>query len=724
MSGAELLARIRDYQVLSAEVMELLQQQHAELLQLPAAVMADKLISSGRITEFQIRSMQQKNPDPLVLGDYVLQAELGQGGMGTVYQAVHRRMKRTVAIKILRRDLTSSTELAQRFMREVEVAARLIHPHIVTAYDAGEEQGISYLVCEYVDGQNLSELVSQYGPLSIPLAIDIAQQTAQALQYAHAQGVIHRDIKPSNLLLDNDGHVKLLDLGLARISIESQTGTDSPLSLTAPGALMGTVEYMSPEQARNIRLADARSDVYSLGCTLYFLLTGRPPYVGGSTIETLMAHCEQPVPSLSSQAPEFPEAVDALLRDMMAKLPAQRICSMSDLIVRLRELQATSLPEFALQRNPVSEEQSTKIHTQDSPTPSATADTTDVDHTRNTTFPASAETQTPQPLLPEPIPYGTSRRRLIWTTMMLGLIAIQFAPLLQREPAMDQWQQNSREESRLAGPDIGTLRMLADFSEEDVHEYREKQSMELGLPVARRVNDVDLLLIPAGTFLSESETATTAVRILRPFYLSRTEITVAQFRMFVEATPEYRTTAETDGTGWGVDPDTNSWQQSPTYSWKDLGAQFVSDTHPATNLTYTDALVYCQWMTESSGLVVRLPTESEWEYACRCGRRGRWSFGNNEIVIDQFAWYLGNSEFRIHHVAQKQPNTWGLYDMHGNEFEWCQAPEELLTQGEAVLRGGGFQSTANELRTHLRRTNRITSPTHGGFRILVEPAVP
>ena len=207
--------------------------------------------------------------------------------MGQVFKAEHRRMKRVVAIKMLPPAVTKDAAAVARFQREVEAAAKLSHPNIVAAYDADEANGVHFLVMEYVEGKDLSALVKKDGPLPVAKAVDYVLQAAEGLEFAHGEGVVHRDIKPANLLLDKKGAVKILDMGLARI--------ERPLAMPPlqaeldrhAAAIMGTVDYMAPEQAHGHAHADARADIYSLGCTLHYLLTGRPPYGGDTVLKRL-----------------------------------------------------------------------------------------------------------------------------------------------------------------------------------------------------------------------------------------------------------------------------------------------------------------------------------------------------------------------------------------------------------------------------------------------------
>ncbi|MEX0613532.1 MAG: protein kinase, partial [Pirellulales bacterium] len=260
-----------------------------------------------------------------VLGNYVILEKLGQGGMGQVFKARHKRMDRLVALKILPAGMRANDAALARFEREAKAAGRLSHPNIATAHDADEANGVQFLVMEYVEGRDLGSVVREGGRLAIDTAVRYAVQAAAGLEYIHCQGIVHRDVKPANLLVDDNGRLTIVDLGVARFQDELAR---SSLALTKAGDLMGTADFLAPEQAADSHTADARSDIYSLGCTLYYLLTGAPPYQGDSLMSKLLAHREQPIPSCRAERPEVPERLDLLVGRMMAKLPADRFSTM------------------------------------------------------------------------------------------------------------------------------------------------------------------------------------------------------------------------------------------------------------------------------------------------------------------------------------------------------------------------------------------------------------
>ncbi|MCA9269334.1 MAG: serine/threonine protein kinase, partial [Planctomycetales bacterium] len=276
--------------------------------------LARLLVKRNRLTKYQAAHLYQGVESPLVCGNYVITDKIGFGGMGKVYKAEHRRLKRPAAIKLLPVKATESRAAVRRFYREVKAAARLKHPHIVLTYDAGDERGVPYFVMEYVDGPDLATYIQNQGPLSPELAIECVRQAASGLAYAHAEGVIHCDIKPANLLITWDGEgdsarpvVKVLDMGLAHLLAASEADDGSSSALGRQ--IVGSVDYISPEQADVRQTVDARSDVYSLGCTLYVMLTARAPYSVKGALQKVQAHRESPVPDVRHRRPEIPDAL-------------------------------------------------------------------------------------------------------------------------------------------------------------------------------------------------------------------------------------------------------------------------------------------------------------------------------------------------------------------------------------------------------------------------------
>jgi serine/threonine protein kinase len=297
--------------------------------------LARELVRQKRLTSYQATQVYLGKLQNLTLGNYRILDKLGQGGMGLVLKAEHKLLKRLVAIKVLSPGVTKKPAAMQRFQREVEAAAKLSHPNIVAAYDADEDHKTRFLVLEYVEGIDLSEVVQKEGPLPVEVALNYLHQAARGLQYAHQQGVIHRDIKPSNLLLDRTGTVKVLDMGLARLEEDPSPYTAKQAELTDTGIIMGTVDYMSPEQAENTKKADPRSDLYSLGISFFYLLTGRSAYGGETLMERVLAHREWPIPSIRTIRTDVSAEVDDLFRKMVAKKPVDRYQSMTELIAAL-----------------------------------------------------------------------------------------------------------------------------------------------------------------------------------------------------------------------------------------------------------------------------------------------------------------------------------------------------------------------------------------------------
>ena len=276
----------------------------------------------------------------LLEGRYAIERELGRGGMATVYLARDLRHGRTVAIKLLQPEITTSLT-AERFLREIHITAKLQHPNILGLFDSGAEDGFCYYVMPHVEGESLRDRLLWDKQLSVDGGVQVAIEVASALAYAHSRGVVHRDIKPENILF-SAGHAIVADFGIARAVSEGQR------SITAVGIPLGTPPYMSPEQAQGLENIDHRSDIYALGCMLFEMIAGRPPYVGVSVGKVIQQHLMAPIPSLREHRPEAPEALDRILTKSLAKDRAGRYQTADELVEALRLVAAATTLERSL----------------------------------------------------------------------------------------------------------------------------------------------------------------------------------------------------------------------------------------------------------------------------------------------------------------------------------------------------------------------------------------
>jgi serine/threonine-protein kinase len=356
---AELLDVLRRLHLLEPPQLETLARQSAGRNVDPRAV-AKQLVEQGLLTHFQANQLFKGKGSDLLLGSYVLLELLGEGGMGAVYKARNWKLGQVVALKLIRKERLTNPAAVRRFQREIRASAQLTHPNIVRARDADEVNGTHLLVMEYVaGGQDLHKLVREHGRLPFEQACRFLQQAAVGLQHAFERGLVHRDIKPHNLLLASNRSqesgvrsqgesraksgmltpdsclltpvVKILDFGLARLG----EGDDESSTLTQEGSVMGTMDYLAPEQARDSHTADIRSDLYSLGCTMYFLLTGQAPFPGGTAAEKMYKHqFAEPMP-LQVLRPETPNAVADIVGKLMAKRPEDRYQAPAELALDL-----------------------------------------------------------------------------------------------------------------------------------------------------------------------------------------------------------------------------------------------------------------------------------------------------------------------------------------------------------------------------------------------------
>jgi serine/threonine protein kinase len=324
-TAADLLQALEASNLLRPDQLSALRQSHAAAdREVPAVDAARALVRRGLLTRWQAEKLLSGHTS-FFLGKYRLLERVGRGGMGTVYKARHEVMGRVVALKVMARNLVTDADAVARFQREVRVAASLSHPHIVTAYDADCAGDVHFLVMEFVDGRDLHWWIKQGAPLPVAWSCECIRQAALGLEYARSRGLVHRDIKPSNLLVSQPNDqapplVKILDMGLARLASEKQ---DSG-GLTQSGQIMGTPDYMAPEQAENVHAADTRADIFSLGCTLFQMLTGQLPFSGATLVAKLLARTQRDAPSLQTMRPEVPAGLAAVVARMLARRPEDR----------------------------------------------------------------------------------------------------------------------------------------------------------------------------------------------------------------------------------------------------------------------------------------------------------------------------------------------------------------------------------------------------------------
>lgn len=293
-----------------------------------AAAVAELLITAGHITRWQASQLLKGKYRGFLMGKYCFRRPLGRGGMGAVFEAEHTVLGTRVAIKVLPIDRNDAENSVSRFVAEARAAAKLNHPNLLRVHDCDVFEGRRFMVMDLVEGSNLGELVERNGPLSYRNAIDLLRQAAAGLEFAHENGVVHRDVKPHNFMVDKKGQLKVADLGLALFQV------DSPDRHTQDGnsSILGTVDYVAPEQAWDSRKVDRRADIYSLGCTLYFMLTGRPPFATGTLAQRLAKHQTAQAVPLQQIRKDCPAPIAQMCARMMAKKPAERFQRMREIV--------------------------------------------------------------------------------------------------------------------------------------------------------------------------------------------------------------------------------------------------------------------------------------------------------------------------------------------------------------------------------------------------------
>jgi len=686
-----------------------------------AEELARELVRKKKLTKFQAEEIYRGKGKSLVLGNYVLMEKIGAGGMGQVFKARHLRMDRIVAIKMLPASVTKDQAVVARFEREVKAAARLNHPNIVTAYDADQANGIHFLVMEYVEGTDLSALVKKNGPLPIERAVHYILQAARGLQAAHAEGIVHRDIKPANLLLDKKGTVKILDMGLARLNVEGDAATQA--ELTTSGVVMGTVDYMAPEQALDTKKADARADIYSLGCSLFYLLTGKAIYGGESVMAKLLAHREQPIPSIRAVRTQAPELVEAVYQKMVSKTVADRYQSATEVIAdlercadRLSQLPGDIHPASGLATSGVTDPSKTVVIQK------TWALSTKIVGAVCGTIIAPILVTFLVKWLEKPEPAQEAQRQVAQ--------ASQGDATNPQSPSSTRHQQSASAAGKPAAPSPA----IAPFDAKQAVANQEAWAKHLGVKVEIENSlGMKMRLIPPGEFMMgspkeeiealvqtttdprwqdwfRSEGPQHRVKLTRAFYLGSCEVTQRQYQELMGVNPSHF---------------------SRTGRSKDIVKDLDTGQHPVETVNWLDAVDFCNKLSEKEQLIpyyardgkvvkiqggsgYRLPTEAEWEYACRAGTTTRWSFGDTVRDLGLHAWFGPNSNDRTQRVGELPANPFGLYDQYGNVWELCwdsygeyAASTFSDPMGSAglgrVFRGGSFKFVASDCRSANRR---------------------
>ena len=741
-------------------------------------LLTKELTRRGLLTQFQVKEIYKGRAKELTIGSYQLLDLLGEGGMGRVFKAKHLRLGRDVALKVIRKEKLSNPVAVGRFRQEIHAAAQLSHPNVVMAFDAEEIDGGGLcLSMEYVEGTDLTKLVRAHGPMPIPTACDAIRQAAIGLQHAFERGMVHRDVKPSNLLLTPRGQVKVLDLGLALLHEPTYAGGENANRVTQEGFVLGTPDFLAPEQAQNPTGVDIRADVYALGATLYYLLTGRVPYEGANATEKLVKHVTEPPPSLLKYLPDAPVQLDRLIAWIMAKRPQDRPQTPAQVAMALLPYCPPQSGSYA------------------PPVPPPAPMASDMGYALPT--PAAY----PQPLAGRVIPAQPAA----WNTVPGQPPAVhgalpQAVPVMPYAAPMPYPQpaapnpfgsfDNTPEDDADDRPRSKTKSRRDD--DDDRPKPRDPDAIRVRKPKARSNFPlvifagvaVLILLIGVGSIIvwfvsrevksarplepkfdngygmtlikiepgefqmgsPESEELREVhegpvgkVTITKPFYMSTTEVTQGQFLEIMGNSPAYYPS-----------------KSSPK----------ITNRIPVDSVSYLNAVDFCEKLTlkdrdRRPGWGYRLPTEAEWEYCARAGSSTPFAFGS-KIVYQKQATFTeeaddpywesnpavtknrlkplpvavkdGDPADKGFEEFRRQPNAFGLYDMHGNVWEWCSdyygesypagdrtdptGPTEAAG-GVRVIRGGAWNEPAKMARSASRSyKNPKETDRNLGFRVV------
>lgn len=671
------------------------------------------------------------------LAHYEIESILGRGAFGIVAKAFDGKLHRVVAIKMLSPELAGSSPSRKRFLREARTAAAMRHENVVGIH-AVEEEPIPYLVMEYIPGPTLSQKLHDHGPLDVAEVLSISQQLAAGLAAAHAVNLIHRDIKPSNILLEENpgGKVKISDFGLARAVDDA--------SLTTSGLIAGTPMYMSPEQAKGEPL-DHRSDLFSVGSVMYQMSSGRPPFRANNTMAVLKRVCEEAPRPIQDVIATTPAWLCEIIDKLLAKKASDRYQSakeLSDLLLRCqRELEQRG--QITCAPVPVGANAAGAAALTAIPSP-----------------PSTLITAVPPKRSPLKLVHGLVG---IAALVTLAVLLLPKGQTESNEPGSPQ--SSVAEESKTepfitaapaepvqpAGwhgwPAAAPKPAVAPFDAAQAKQHQEAWAEYLKVPAEYSSSiGMKFRLIPPGEFMMGApesdadaqpyEKPQHAVVLTQPYYLSVTEVTVSQFQKFIEA-KKYVTEAESDSQGaFDVSPRV----RRPVHVWNAKISRTGSGNYPVRCVSWRDVGSYCEWLSQIEGHTARLPTEAEWEFACRAGTQTRYSFGDS--VRDTTNPPRGSGA-PLSLVAKGPANPFGLFDMHGNVHEICLDSGRKYTaasvtdpvgsldpQSSPVVRSGAVSGDVSRMRSsHRYLSDQRQLPGLNfatvvkGFRVLLIPRV-
>jgi formylglycine-generating enzyme required for sulfatase activity/tRNA A-37 threonylcarbamoyl transferase component Bud32 len=667
-------------------------------------------------------------PGTLLAGRYEIQRVIGQGGMGIVYLAKDKHLEDELrAIKTIRSELLTDAKGLTSLKREAMASMKLAHHNIVRIFNYEEDQGISFIVMEYVEGKTLAEVIAQRGRFAEAEFLPIAGQLCAALDYAHRQGIVHQDIKPANVFLNASGEAKLADFGIARIVKDTTTRLTGKMA-------SGTLIYMSPEALRGEKPA-ALSDIYSLGITFYEMLSGEPPFVRG---DITWQHMNQP--------PQAMEGISELLNRAvlkgLEKEPENRPSSAGEYwnliggeVERSKraeedrrkkeeeEKQRRSEEELkvrmeAAHREREEEERRKRVEERQR---LEEAERKKAEEDRRRAEEREAEYRRRRQV---ERPSEKAEGRTIWSKpgfwiavvvafILILAIAITFTTTERGEPKPEEKKsEEKRAEDKV--PDVKGM------SENEAKEAQREAADSLNIPVEiKDTVGITFKLIPAGSFVMgaspgdsdayEDESPRHQVEITKAFYIGVYEVTQAQWQEVMGTTV----------------------RQQRDKADKDWPMRGEGHRYPIYYVNWDEAREFCRKLSAREGVTYRLPTEAEWEYACRAGTTTKYYWGNN--MNDDYAWYDDNSGNETHEVGRRSPNAWGLYDMSGNVWEWCsdwyganyysssprQYPKGPSSGVVRVLRGGCWSVGARVVRSSLRLwVTPVLRYYNYGFRIV------